>query len=125
MSEALIALTPWERPVAQAATVRWGYGFAILFWPSGVRTLEQYGGAAVITDVERHRHREHFKGLARQKVENLFLSLADFRARQHPDGWWIRTKKGRQQARRVKAVAYLHPESYDGPPIGRGGVISA
>lgn len=133
MTDPLVLLTPWVRPMTQAASVCQAYGYGIVTWPSGRRTLEQYAATAVITDLERSRAGGRRRdvlacpignALAATKIENLLRSLNDWRARKHPAGWFIRVHRGRRKARAVRAVAWLHPESYVGPAPQRGGVLA-
>ena len=124
-TDPLIQELDWIQPVEQACSVRKAFGFAIVTWLSGRRTLEMYSGCAVMADLERAMN--HRQNLRRLYEAQLRSTMRWFRIRTHPPGWWIRwgaPGRSRTHARAVRAVAYLHPDSYQGPTPGPGDVIS-
>jgi hypothetical protein len=119
MDNPLVEVTKWFQVMDQNATVRQAYGVAVIFWPSGVRTILQYHSIAVITKKEEYMQRTRSAGvrdLIRQKEYNQSLSVSEFRRTVHPPGWFIKTdRRGHKQARKVRAIAFMHPSSYGGP----------
>lgn len=126
MNDPLVSVTPWMTPISQMCVVCHALGYGIVTWPSGRRTLVQYVGTATMTDCERHAspRRHHATELAAAKVENVLMSLREWRRSHHPAGWFIRDRRGRPKARAVRGVAWIHPESYRGPAPQRGDVIT-
>lgn len=124
MTYPLVTVNPWWRPMNQSVSVCQAYGYGIITWPSGRRTLEQYAATAVITDLERLQQRSDEAALAAAKIENLLRSAHEWRRTHHPAGWFIRDRRGRRKARAVRGVAWLHPTSYEGPAPQRGGVLA-
>lgn len=111
-----MVFTRWEYPVNQAAMVRRAFGCFLVWWPSGRRTVRQYYAAQVERVKLRYKGAPLvFDGDLEVGHENLCATLAEFRERTHPPGWLVVTKRGRKQARRVKAVAWIHPQAYEGP----------
>ena len=111
----LMAFTQWSRPVNLDAQVRHAYTLALVTWPSGVRTLRFYQAPAIVTAMDVRRAGTDIFGLLVYKTENLALSLREHMRAIHPPGWLVVEKRGRKQARRVRSVAWMHPNSYAGP----------
>jgi len=112
----LIKLTPWMQPYNQTCEVCKGFGYGLVIWPSGRRTLEMYAFTAVISDFVLKQTITEKECLRRAYENNLYDSAQDFRQHAHPSGWFIRWgKRKRPKARAVKSVVWIHPDSYDGP----------
>ena len=112
---------PPKQPHNQLATVIQALGFAVVEWPSGRRTLEQYASNVIVSDLEQVLARDP-KSLMRAKQLNLEATMRDFQHRTNVSGYFIKTKK-RKKARKVDAVAWVHPNKYDGPIPNRHGVL--
>lgn len=121
MTDPLVYLTGWQHLDRHAASVQRAIGTAVLFWPSGRRTLEEYCASVI---VHRTEAAVHGIGLGLAREAQLLKGVADFRRRIHPPGWWVKERKGRKQARRVRAVAWVNPYALDIRPIGPGKVIA-
>ena len=104
-----------------AATVVQALGFALVDWPSGRRTLEQYASSVVVSDLELAMARND-DSILRAKTANLIDSMAEFQLSHAQHGYFIRTKK-RPKARKVTAVTWVHPNTYDGPIPDAHGVL--
>lgn len=122
-TDPLILEMPWHQAMAQMCRVKMALGYARVMWPSGRVTLEQYAGNVVLSDLEWH-HARNPEELEAAKVEHMRQSMAEWRARTSQRGLWIRSKR-RKKPRVVTAVEWIHPNAYDGPAPGLGGVIDA
>lgn len=114
---------PWQMAMSQAMSVCKAHGLAIVDWPSGRRTVEEYAGNALISHREVQRVASAAFNLRAAKEENLRRSMESFREETLRQGWWIRHKHGRPQARRVAAVEWVKPSAYRGPAPSRGGLV--
>lgn len=111
----LIDEYPWRQPEAQMCSVKMACGAALVTWPSGHRTLEQYAGTAVMSDLEIAMARDA-DNLKAMKSENLANTMADYRRMTWRAGWLVRKKYGRRpKARQAVSVEWLAPSTYRGP----------
>lgn len=115
---------PWRQPIDQFATVKLAHGCAIVVWPSGRVTLEQYGGSALLTELEIALLGDRSLAMARKET-NLQNTMADYRSRVVRSSYWIRLRRGRRQkARKIISANFGAPSRYYGPIPGRGGVVN-
>lgn len=106
-------VSPWFQPMNQAVHVVRACGAAIVEWPSGLKTLEQFIGTAVASDLEV-RYTQSSDALFCHKLQNLDYTMFDWQQRTAKRGYWIREKR-RKKARRVVNVQWLKPSDYHGP----------
>ncbi len=114
-------ITPWKQPTNQAVRLARACGGALVTWPSGRRTLEQFAGCALVSELEYRVARDPER-LLEMKVENLHATMRHWQEQTYQRGYWMREKR-RVKARRVLAVEWLKLSAYHGPPLGRGGVL--
>ena len=114
-------VTPWMQPMEQAVSIMKAHGCALVQWPSGRRTLEQFAWIAVMSDVEAMMayNVEALKAVYR---ENLDHSMRDFQTRYPRHGYLLRQRR-RIKPRRVVSVEWVKPSEYRGPAPMRGGVL--
>jgi hypothetical protein len=116
--------TPWQRPATQTVMVCRAVGCFVAWWPSGERTLGQYYVAGIVPLRRRVNCANALSVELEQQEENMTLTARVYREIAHRPGWLVvRRRNGRPRARRVRAVAWLHPEAYEGPAPRRGNRI--
>jgi hypothetical protein len=119
VSDPLLLLTTWQAPGNQALLVRKALGAAVVFWPSGRRTLEGYYITAAVL-----ARRGPMRDACEAATANLVVSAEDWRRRHHPPGWFIREDlRGHKRARRVRAVAWVHPDTVSARWAGVGSLV--
>lgn len=99
----------WVESPNQCAKFTSAIGFGLVTWPSGRMTLEEVRTTAAISELAAAMAYRS-DALMRAMEDNLRLSLDDLAARTDQLGLIVRTRHGRQKARRFSSVEWVHPK---------------
>ena len=79
-----------------------------------------YSGVIVASELERAMNPR----LHEVKRDTLDKTMREFQIRTCMYGYWIRQHKGRRRKPRlITAVEWVHPDDYQGPSPGHGGLL--